>query len=58
MLYKFVDFAKGQKLMESPLAKHYIVAVFLANCHTCLYGDQHNEYFDCDPPSLDDYLSQ
>jgi hypothetical protein len=58
MLYKFVDFAKGQKLMESPLAKHYIVAVLLANCHTCIYGDQHNEYFDCDPPSLDDYLSQ
>jgi len=58
MLYKFVDFAKGQKLMESPLAKHYVVAVLLANCHTCIYGVQHNEYFDCDPPSLADYLSQ
>jgi hypothetical protein len=58
MLYKFVDFAKGQKLMESPLSKHYVVAVLLANCHTCVYGDQHNEYFDCDPPSLDDYLSK
>ena len=38
MLFKFVDFAKGQKLFESPLAKHYIAAVFLANCHCCLHG--------------------
>ena len=58
MLYKFIDFAKGQKLLESPVAKHYIVAVLLANCHTCAYGDKHSEYFNCDPPSLEDYLDQ
>jgi len=58
MLYKFVDFCKGQKMFESPIAKHYIVAVLLANSHTCLYGDRHNEHFDCDPPTLEDYLSQ
>jgi hypothetical protein len=59
MLYKFVDFKKGQKLGESPVEKHYVVAVLLANCHVCLYGaGTHNEYFDCDPPNLDDYLGQ
>jgi len=58
MLFKFVDFAKGQKLFESPLEKQYVVTVLLANCHNCLYGDTHAEYFKCDPPTLADYLSQ
>ena len=58
MLNKFVDFCKGQKLLESPLEKHYVAAVLLANCHVCLYGDTHIEYFDINAPSLDDYLSQ
>lgn len=59
MLHKFIDFKKGQKVGESPVEKHYVVAVLLANCHVCLYGTgTHNEYFRCDPPDLDDYLSQ
>ena len=37
-------------------AKHYIVAVLLANCHCCLYGDQHTTYFDCVTPTLEEYL--
>ena len=53
MLFKFV---KGQKIFESPCAKHYIVAVLLANCHCCLYGDQHTTYFDCVIPTLEEYL--
>ena len=56
MLFKFVDFAKGQKIFGSPCAKHYIVAVLLANCHCCLYGDQHTAYFDCVAPTLEEYL--
>jgi hypothetical protein len=57
-LYKFVDFCKGQKLYQSPLTKHYTIACMLANCHTCIYGDQHNEYFNVDPPTIEDYLMQ
>jgi len=59
MLSKFHDYKKGQKLNESPVEKHYIVAVLLANCHVCMYGTgTHNEYFNIDPPTLNDYLSQ
>jgi hypothetical protein len=58
MLSKFVDFSKGQKLQDSPLPKHYTIAVLLANCHCCLYGDRHNEAFDIDPPTLHEYLTQ
>jgi hypothetical protein len=56
--FKFLDFAKGQKLQESPLPKHYIIAVLLANCHCCLYEDRHCKAFDIDPPTLNEYLSQ
>jgi hypothetical protein len=55
-LYKFIDFCKGQKLRESPIAKHYVIAVLLANCHTCIYGDKHTDSFDCLPPQIEDYL--
>ena len=58
MLYKFIDFSKGQKIMNNPLEKQYVIACMLSNCHTCNYGDQHTEYFDVYAPSLDDYLSQ
>jgi hypothetical protein len=58
MLNKYVDFCKGQKLMESPLAEHYIVAVLLSNCHNCIYGDEHIGFFNCEPVTLADYLSQ
>ncbi len=56
MLFKFPDFCKGQKLGESPLAKHYIISALFANCHCCLYGDQHTAHFDCLPPTLEEYL--
>jgi hypothetical protein len=58
MLYKFVDFCKCQKMRESPVEKHYVVAVLLANCHNCEYADEHLEYFDCEPPTMEDYLNQ
>jgi hypothetical protein len=53
---KYADFEKGQFLQRSPLEKHYVVAVLLANCHTCLYGSQHSLYFHCQAPLLVDYL--
>ena len=58
MLWKFFDYRKTQKIDESPIAKHYTVAVLLSNCRCCVIGDQHTEYFNCLPPTLEDYLSQ
>jgi hypothetical protein len=60
MLFKFVDYVKTQKILESPVAKQYIVAALLANCRCCMYGDQHTDVdvFNCLPPTLNDYMSQ
>jgi len=55
---KFISFAIGQKIQQNQLAKQYNIAVFLTNCHVCMNGSAHMEYFDCVPPSLDAYLAQ
>jgi len=35
-LFKFIDYYKTQKMMESPIEKHQTVAAFLENCHNCI----------------------
>ena len=46
-----------QHMKERDLGVRYTVAVFLYNCHTCLYGSQVSAYFGCFPPELRDYLN-
>lgn len=55
-LFPFVDFKKNLKIYKQPVAKYYKVCVLLTNCHTCLYGSQVCDYFECDPPKLEEYL--
>jgi hypothetical protein len=48
----------SQKIGNSPVAAHYLVAVLLMNIHTCI-RDSDNQvanYFDCKPPTLVEYL--
>ncbi|KAJ0391089.1 hypothetical protein P43SY_010344 [Pythium insidiosum] len=35
----------------------FSTAMLLTNIHTCLYGSQTARYFNCPPPSLEEYLS-
>ena len=56
-IFAFLDFRKNLKVLLSPVAKFYLVAGLLSNCHTCLYGSQTSRYFDLDPPQLEFYLA-
>lgn len=56
-LWKFIDFGKNMKTRLMPVGQYITVAVFLTNCHTCLYGHQASEMFNCRPPTLEEYLS-
>lgn len=56
-LFAFVDYKKNQKLFLQPVAKYYLVASLLTNCHTCLYGSVTSEYFYLSPPALEEYMS-
>lgn len=56
-LFPFFDFKKNQKLNKQEVAKYYKVTTILTNCHTCLYGSQVSHYFECETPTLEEYLS-
>ena len=55
-LFAFVDYKKNQKLFLQPVAKYYLVATLLTNCHTCLNGSVTSEYFNLLPPTLEEYM--
>jgi hypothetical protein len=55
-LFSFNGYRRGLRIGLSPVGSYYMMAVLLANIHTCLQGSQTAEKFGIDPPSLDDYL--
>ena len=54
--WAFLDFKKKLKLLMSAIGKQYLVGTLLKNALTCCYGSQVCEYFDLDPPSLQEYF--
>ena len=55
--FKFLGFKKNLKIELSSVGKLYVVSAILRNALTCLYGNQASEYFDLDPPNLNDYFA-
>lgn len=55
--FPFTDFKKNLKILLQPVAKYYLMATILTNCHTCLYSSLTSEYFNLNPPTLERYLS-
>ena len=54
--FKFLDFKKNLKVRLSQVGKMYIVCAILQNALTCLYGNSTSQFFDLDPPCLEDYF--
>ena len=54
--WKFIDFKKNLKMQLSSVGKMYLVCAILRNVLTCLYGSMTSEYFDLDPPALQNYF--
>ena len=55
--FKFLDFKKNLKIGLSQVSKLYIVHSIMKNALTCLYGNGTSQFFDLDPPSLEDYFA-
>ena len=53
--FAFLDFKKNLKINLSPVGKMYLVCALLANARTCLYGNMTSDFFNWDPPSLEEY---
>lgn len=46
----------SQKAGQSPVASYYLAAILFTNIMACFRGNQISEMFECDPPSLEEYL--
>ncbi|KAH0605496.1 uncharacterized protein H6S33_004718 [Morchella sextelata] len=56
-LWTALDFKTTQQLFgDVDVGSHYRVAVILTNFHICLYGSSTSTFFNCDPPTLEEYL--
>ena len=55
--FPFLDLSRNQKILKSPCALFYLVAVLLCNAHTCLHRPQIPQFFNCFPPTLDEYFT-
>ena len=54
--WAFMDFKKNLKINLSAIGKMYLICALLTNAKTCLYGNMTSQFFNCDPPSLEDYF--
>ena len=54
--FKFLDYKKNLKIGMSSVGKMYVVCAILRNALTCLYGNQTSEYFQLEPPTLEEYF--
>ena len=54
--FAFLDFKKDLKIGLSAVGKMYISCAVLRNAHTCLYKSTTSDYFNIDPPTLQQYF--
>jgi len=54
--FGYLDFKNNQKVLLQPCGLYYMVSVLLCNAHTILHLPQIPQYFNCRPPSLEEYF--
>ena len=54
--FKLMDFKKNLKINLSSVGKMYIVSAILRNALTCLCGNSTSDFFQLDPPTLQEYF--
>lgn len=55
--FAFLDFEKNQKVLLQPVGIYYLVAILFTNAHTIFHGNKTSAYFNCAPPTLEEYFS-
>jgi hypothetical protein len=57
-LFRYVNYVENSKVCSggSNVALAYFSAMFLNNCHVCLYHCETSAYFEIEPPSLESFL--
>ena len=57
-LWKYCDYRHCLKLRNQPLGKIILVCMLLRNAYVAMNGSQTCEYFICEPPSFEHWISQ
>ena len=55
-LFPFIDTARQNRILLSPLKKRYFFAAAAHNWHVSCYGSQTSNYFGLNPPGLAEYF--
>ncbi|KIJ24166.1 hypothetical protein M422DRAFT_195025 [Sphaerobolus stellatus SS14] len=55
--FTYLDYSREQKLFLTPCGLFYLVSVLLCNAHTILHPPQISQYFNCQPPTLEEYFT-
>ncbi len=55
--WAFLDYKKNLKVFLQPVGLYYLIGVLLQNIKACYYGNQIAEFFECHPPSVQEYLN-
>jgi len=56
--FKYIDYGKQLKPFLQPVGSFYRVAVLLNNLFVCLYGCVTSSRFECQPPSMEQYVAE
>ena len=54
--FAFMDFKRKSKIYLSAVGKMYLVCALLTNARTCMYGNLTSEYFEMEPPTIQNYF--
>lgn len=52
-----LDYTRKLKVREAPVAQVYKIGVLVWNLRCCAYGGATSSFFDCPPPTWDEYLN-
>ena len=55
--FQFLDLKKNLKIGLTPVGKMYRVFALLINARTCFYKTLNSEFFNIDPPPLEEYFT-
>jgi len=56
--FKHLDYKHVLKIRKMPIAKMCLCAFILRNALVCMNGSNTTEYFNCEPPSFEDWVCQ
>jgi hypothetical protein len=56
--FKLIDYPKALKIRQNDVQNIILCAFVLRNLHNCMNGGITSGYFQCNPPSFDEYVAQ